>query len=207
MVVTDDQLVSQAVAGDVDSLSELLARHDRPLRERLGGKIGKPYRGAFDEDDVLQITYLEAFLRIGVFTPNGPGSFLAWLTRIAENNLRDAIRELQRHKRPPRLRAEAPAAEADSYDGLLASLSDSASSASRVLSRQEIKDLVESAISRLPPDYQKVIQLHSLERRSAPEVGEAMGRSIGAVYMLSARAQQRLAELLGESTNFFGPSG
>ena len=83
MADVDDNLISRAVDGDEDALSELLVRTDAALREQFYGRIGRRYRGAFSEDDVLQVTYLEAFLRIGQFQPNGEGSFLRWLIRIA----------------------------------------------------------------------------------------------------------------------------
>ena len=42
----------------------------------------------------MQVTYLEAFLRVTDFVPTGPNSFRLWLTRIAENNLRHYSRAL-----------------------------------------------------------------------------------------------------------------
>lgn len=75
MLTVEDKLTTAAIAGDTDALRQILRRHDAELRERLAGKIRATHRAAFDVDDVLQVTYVEAFLRIAEFMPNGRGAF------------------------------------------------------------------------------------------------------------------------------------
>jgi len=55
----------------------------------------------------------------------------------------------------------------------------------------------------LPPDYEKVVRLYDLQCKSAVEVAAELGRSEGAVYMLRARAHERLKQELGSSSQFF----
>ena len=154
-------------------------------------------------DDVMQVTYLESFLEIDRFTPQGPESFLAWVRRIAQNNLRDAIKALEREKRPPpERRVESPGGE-DSYVALYGLLGATSTTPSRVAARQEAKSILEAAIKELPPDYARVIRLYDLESRSGPEVAAAMGRSRGAIALLLIRAHDRLRERLGSATKFF----
>ncbi len=43
-------------------------------------------------DDILQETFLAASRLIAQFTYKAPGSFMAWLTRIAEHGIVDAAR-------------------------------------------------------------------------------------------------------------------
>ena len=45
-----------------------------------------------DIEDAMQVTFMEAFLRIGKFAGSDSRTFSAWLGRIAENNLCDGIR-------------------------------------------------------------------------------------------------------------------
>src|SRR5215468_5727754 len=97
----EETLLVWAVGGDEDALTTLLNSVAAQLHAETRARIGSKYSGVFDADDILQITFLEAFLRIGAFEPGPHVSFLAWLRRIAENNIRDAIRELERDKRPP----------------------------------------------------------------------------------------------------------
>ncbi len=205
MVMADsgDELLSRAVSGDQGALTALLEQCGPRVRGRLEGKIAAQWRSALDVDDVMQVTYLEAFLHIERFEPSGMGSFVAWLTRIAENNLRDAVKELGRAKRPqPKNRVRAPVGD-DSYVALCELLGATSTTPSRHAARGEVRRVLESALGELPEDYAKVIRLYDLEGRSAAEVAGAMGRSTGAVYMLRARALDRLRDGLGPESAFF----
>lgn len=65
----------------------------------------------------MQVTYTEAFLRIGTMQARNEKSFVAWLSQIAQNNLRDAIRALECGKRPnPKHRALLPDARSSVCD-------------------------------------------------------------------------------------------
>ena len=206
MDTSDEEIVRRATAGEEEALCALLARHGPGLQERLRGKIGALWQAAIDAADVMQVTYLEAFLRIRQFTPGGTGSFLAWLTRIAENNLRDSIRALERAKRPsPRHRIGGSPAE-DSVVALVEVLGYTTTTPSRDAVRREVSESVDRAVRKLPPDYATVIRLYDLEGQSADRVARVMNRSIGAVYMLRARAHDRLRELLGAESKFFTKS-
>lgn len=187
---TDESLIQAAKAGDEDALTALLERYGIVVRQGL--RINPHGGGQVDLDDVMQVTYVEAFLGIRGFQPNGPGSFLAWLRRIAENNLRDALRKLDREER--NLPRATP--DADSYTTLVARLSGTSTTPSQAARRREIQDIVEACLRNLPPDYEKVLRLYELEGLSGPEVAAAMGRTHGAVRMLLARAREHLLQLL-----------
>jgi RNA polymerase sigma-70 factor (ECF subfamily) len=203
MLQIEDRRTAAAVSGDQEALTDLLKRHDADVRERLDGTIDKAYRGALDVDDVLQVTYMEAFLRISQFTPGENGTFLAWLTRIAENNLVDAVRFLNREKRPPPGQRIQPAGGEESYMTLLSNLVGSTTTPSRAAARAEVSVIVDEALADLPADYAKAIRLYDLEGLPIEEVAQAFGRSHGAVHMLRARALDRLRELLGRAGKFF----
>jgi len=199
-----DPLVTRAVQGDSDALSELLETHGPQIEQGL--KIGRPWRSALDPGDVMQVTYLEAFMQIGNFRPEQSDSFAAWLRRIAENNLRDAIRGLERQKQPPPQRRIQPADSSDSFVGLYEQLAATSTTPSRVAAKHDIQRLLAAAIDRLPQDYAKTIRLYDIEGQSITEVSSAIGRSAGAVHMLRARAHERLGELLGTASAWFSTS-
>jgi len=201
---SDGELIQASVAGSKEALTELLCRLDPELRQRLAGKIGKKYRADFDEDDVFQVTYLEAFLRIGSVRSTGKEAFLSWLASIAGHNICDAIKALERERRPPPSRRVSNVVGHDSYVCLFATLADSQSTPSQRASRHEVKALLDAALKQLPPDYAKVVRLCDLEGMPGPQAAEAMNRSPGSIHMLKARAHDRLAEILGVSTKFFG---
>ena len=200
-------LVAAAVGGDEDALTELLNTFGTIVRDRLKGKIGQQWKSSLDEDDVMQVSYLEAFLLIQQFKPRGPGSFLAWLSQVAENNLRDALRGLQAAKRPnPKNRVQVTGGT-DSYVGLVEMLGTTEATPSRAAAKDEAASLLEVALGALPPDYERVVRLYDLEGQSAGEVAEQLGRSQGAIYMLRARAHDRLKSNLGSESQFFTDPG
>lgn len=200
---SDADLLTKAIGGDQPAMAELLRRQGPVVRARLASKMSAVWQSALDVDDVMQVTYLEAFMRITQFQPRHEGSFLAWLTLVAENNLRDAIKELERQKRPnPRNRVQAGAGD-DSYVALVEMLGATMTTPSIQAARGELKGALDQALQKLPADYAKVIRMYDLEGRDAAEVAKEIGRSPGAVYMLLARAHDRLKDVLGNESRYF----
>src|SRR5262245_54808960 len=89
----EHEALSRAVNGDRDALGALLERYGPLVEQDL--QIGQRWRGQVEPGDVMQVTYIEVFLRIGSFDLTRADSFRAWLRRVAENNLRDAIRVME----------------------------------------------------------------------------------------------------------------
>jgi RNA polymerase sigma-70 factor, ECF subfamily len=199
----EQQLLDRAILGDEESLAVLLECAGVRLRSEIQARIGITYRGVVEADDVLQVTFLEAFLRIRSFAPGNSVSFVSWLKRIADNNLRDAIRAVDREKRPSPTRRVRVAAGDDSYFSLLESLAGSATTVSQAANRNEIRQAIDEALRKLPKDYEQVLRLYELQGLSACEVAVQMGRSHGAVRMLLARARDCLGEIIGSESQYF----
>ena len=200
MEAIDERLIERAIAGDESALSMLLEGFGVQLHAELEARIAGQYQSVVGADDVLQVTCLEAFLRIRSFMPGGPGSFLSWLRRIADNNLRDAIRELECAKRfSPGKRVHSGPND-ESYASLLENIPGSNTTISRAASRRELIAVVDEALRKLPGDYEQELRLYELEGLSAPEVAGRMGRSHGAIRMLLARAREGLGTILGSAS-------
>jgi len=199
---TDQLLVAKAVLGDADALSALLTEFGPRIEQAL--RIGRRWRNVIDAGDVMQITYLEAFLQIDRFRPEQSASFESWLRRIAENNLRDAIRGLERQKELPQRRRIVPAeVDGDSFTGLFDQLIATSSTPSRTMARNDVRRVIEAALAKLPTAYAQAVRLYDLECRPIGEVAAAIGRSAGAVHMIRARAHERLGELLETAGQWF----
>ena len=203
MIRPDTELLERAVAGDPCALRPLLERYGSQVRQAIRGKIGKRWQALLDEDDVMQITYLEAFLHIEQLVARDPASFTAWLTRIAENVLRDAIRELERKKRPPPAQPMYASGRDGSNSALLATLGHTSSTPSRHAARDENAGILEGVLRKLPQDYQTAVELVDLQGQTLAAAAASMGRSVGAVHMLRLRAHQRLRELMGSESRYF----
>jgi RNA polymerase sigma factor (sigma-70 family) len=74
---------------------------------------------------------------------------------------------------------------------------------SHLAADDESRRALADALAKLPAPYAEVVRLHDLEGRPATEIAALLKRSPGAVYMLRARAMDRLRELLGSASRFF----
>ncbi len=203
-----NSLLESARRGDDEALTHLLQRVTPQLHRRVDARIGAKYRSLIGPEDVLQVSFIEAVLHLDRFDDgDDEDAFIAWLLRIAENNLRDAIRGLEAAKRPsPGGRVRRRAAN-DSYDTLIVALGATRTTPSRVAGKDEAIEYLDRAISSLPPDYAEAVRAVDLEQRPVTEVAEAMGRSPGAVYMLRSRALDALRNTLGSASRLFSFEG
>jgi RNA polymerase sigma factor (sigma-70 family) len=199
----DEDLLARAIRGEAAPLRTLLERHGPQLWQEIHADIAAPWRSLLDADDVMQVTYMEAFLQIRRLATRNTAGFVGWLRRIAQNNLRDAIKELERKKRPsPARRVHAPLGS-DSHVALVELLGATSMTPSRHVAELEAGRIINNMLKRLPPDYGTVVRLYDIEGQPISEVAAAMKRSAAAVHMLRARAHDQLRELLGAETDFF----
>lgn len=200
-----EKLVERATHGDSGALVALLEACAPRVRARIEARIAPHLRASLDADDVMQVTFIEAVMRISRFQDGGASGFQAWLGRLAENNLIDAIRSLEAARRPDPARrvTSGPRAGHESMLALIDMLSGSMTTPSRHAAKGEAISHLELALRSLPKDYERVIRMYDLEGRPMEEVAAQMGRSEGAGYMLRARAHDRLREAMGPAGNFF----
>jgi RNA polymerase sigma factor (sigma-70 family) len=211
MIETDDDLLLRAVEGDAGALRDLLKRCGPRARASIQGKIDARWRAVLDEDDVMQVAYMEAFLHLDQLTSRDIDGFTAWLARIAQNALRDALRGLQRAKRPNPVRRvhstrNGVADPAVTGAALVEILGVTTTTPSRHAATSEAIRGIDGARGRLPPDYRTVVQLVDLHGLCVADAAASMGRSTGAAHMLRARAHDRLRVTLGRAfQSFSGP--
>ena len=205
----NEAALAKAIRGDRAALVQLLEGLAPALRIRLDSKVPATLRTTVEADDVLQVTYIEVVGRIGQFKTGGYSGFRAWVNRVAENNLLDAIRAATAAKRPdPAKRAHAPRNADDSAATLIDVLAgDSKATPSRFVARGEAVMAMERMLATLPGDYAKVIRLYDLAGHAVEEVAKEMGRSTGAIFMLRARAHDRLREAMGDEGQYFSRPG
>ena len=190
-------LIAQAVAGDRAAMITLLEEWTPMLRERLSGRIPPRWRPLFSVEDLLQETYLDAFLGIGRLIAREGQSFAAWLYQIANRNLINALKMLEAEKRGGNRRPVGGPASDASYIALYDLLSGSGSTPSQHLARGEGRSALEHALSQLPGDYRLVVELYDLQGRAMEDVARTLGRSPGAAHLMRFRAHRRLEALLG----------
>lgn len=197
--------LTKALAGDRSAFVLVLEACSPRIRAKLEPKVTGAYQSHLDIDDVMQVTYIEAYTRLHRFTGGGISGFIAWLATLAEHNLIDAVRALEAAKRPDPRRKVTGAATAsrDSMVALVDLLGVSTTTPSIQAAKDEAVSHLERALKMLPRDYETVVRLYDIEGRPMEEVAKQLGRSEGAGYMLRARAHDRLREGMGPPQNFF----
>src|ERR1039458_618514 len=98
-------LLEKAKAGDRESLSQAFEQYQRRLAVLVHFKLSDHTRTFAEVDDIVQETLLRAFRDLPHFSYQSPGSFLRWLSSIADHVIVDRVRY---HGRECRAALEVP---------------------------------------------------------------------------------------------------
>ena len=187
--------------GQAQANLQVLAEAGPQVRPTSDGMISPQLRALLSTDDVMQQAYTDAFLSIQDFTYAGSESFTRWLTTLARRNGVDAIRALRAAKRGGR--HERVQTHEESVASLLDIVTGVSATPSRFVAGNEARSALEAAIHQLPDVYAKVVRRLDLEGADVSDVASELNRSQGAVYMLRARAHDRLKGILGSASQFW----
>ena len=182
------ELVLQARGGSAAALDALYARAARKLLPLIRIRLGAGLRDRLESRDILQAALLRSFEKLDSFHNERSASFMAWLARIAENEIRDQADFHGRERRD--VGQEAPLEAA-------AAVPQPVRSALSQALLAEQNERLERALETLSAEQREVILLRKLEELSFAEVGERMARSADAARMLFARAMAALTLKLG----------
>jgi RNA polymerase sigma-70 factor (subfamily 1) len=182
-------LLEKAKTGDDEALSSLFDQYRRRLIVLVHFKLSPQSRERSEVEDVVQEVCLRAFRDVGRFTYRTPGSFLSWLSAIADHVIADRARYRNRECRAGE---EVPFR---SQSNPLGPEPANSRTPSRLLGQQEAVDRLLARLSRLPEDYRQAILLARIEGLSTAQVAERMGKSREQVALLVYRAVKRFSEL------------
>lgn len=188
--------IERAALGDQPALAALLHEFGQEVRADLAGRFPDRHRSVASVEDVLQVTFADAFLSIRGKSFPRPADFVAWLKRIGRNNLHDLIRMLDAPIRGGDLRQLPldPLVESQSFVQEL--LTTQSQTPSRFMHAEESHAALQRALAALPDDYQRVVRAVYFEQQPVSAVAEEIGRSAGATHMLLARALAALRRVL-----------
>jgi RNA polymerase sigma-70 factor, ECF subfamily len=180
-------LVQRFRGGDDAAFSQLFAKYKPRLAVLVRYKLSNALRDRFEVDDILQEVFLEASRDIRSFTYRSPGSFMSWLSRIADHVIADEARMWARQKRDGgeqvRFRSESNPLGPDPVDP---------ATPSRILLQNERAERLYTLLEALPPDYRAAILMAKIECLSTDEMAQRLGRSREAASVLLCRALRRL---------------
>ena len=173
--VADAELITRCQQGDEQAFRELVERHKNMVFALI-------QRSAADRSRVEDLAQ-DVFLKIHRGLPyfRGEAKLTTWIFRIVLNLLsEDAAR--QRTAKEVALDPEVPAHEPRSID--------------RSMSDLELRDRLEKAMARLPPNYRLLIAGHYLNDVKYEELAEALDIPVGTVKTHLHRAKKQLRALL-----------
>ena len=187
------QLVILAKEGNESALSQLYMVYAERVRRILRLRMGKELRPKLDSMDLVQDALLSALGGIGDFTYKNEGDFLRWLSRIAQNALRDNLDKLHAAKRDIRKEVRLDNYRPTTGFGFVGTPGAiEATTPSAIMSKKEDLDKLEKAIDELKPEYREVIVLTKIEGLSYKEIGRRLCKSPDAVRMLVPSAMAEL---------------
>jgi len=170
--------------GDTMARDRLIRRFLHALQRWARGRLPTSARDLADTDDLVQVTLLRALDRVEAFEPKRAGSFLAYLRRILQNQIRDEFRRAVRRPRAEHLDRDP--------------LGESPSPLDAAIGKEKL-EAYEAALARLPEEQQEAVILRIEMGFTHREVAEAIGSpSMNAARMLVSRALVRLAEVMHE---------
>lgn len=169
-VAEDDAALNRrAAAGDAQAFSQLVARHERRLRDFLR-RVAGPGRS----DDLAQDCFLLAWRRAAQF--DGRGSYAGWLIRIGWRLFLD---EQRRHSSETRKRdGAALLAEATAEPGHAARLD------------------ITAVLARLAPVERAALVLCDGQGWTHEDAAAMLGLRLGTLKSIAARAKRNARALL-----------
>ena len=193
-----EQLLERAGRGDPRARQELLIGHRDRLRRMVALRLDRRLAARVDPSDIVQESLAEAHQHLSEYLVRRPLPFYAWLRQFAWERV---AKQYERHVRAQRrsvTREEAPPLPDESVAQLAQRLIASATSPSRRLLREELRDRVRSALACLKPHDREILVLRYLEGLSNAEAAAVLGLAESTAGMRHLRALERLRALLGD---------
>jgi len=173
--------VFAALSGSISAFEELQRQYS-PVIHR---KILWITRNREDADDVLQDTFLRAYVNLQSF--EGRSAFKTWLTQIAINS---ALMLVRKRRVQAKLFVE-PAASLENED-LSIDFRDASLNPEQTCDQRQRLDSISRAVQKLEPKLRSALEIWMSEGCSMKEISNALGISLSSVKARLHRARKRL---------------
>jgi RNA polymerase sigma-70 factor (ECF subfamily) len=184
----DAALAARARGGDAAAFELVMRRHNRLLFRTARGIVADDA----EAQDVVQETYLRAFMRLESF--RGDAALATWLARIAVNVALDAQR---RKGRQVALDEQGDLAAEPLPEHMMSFCAPQSENPDAAAERGQLRALLQLAIERLPPIYRSVFILRAVEEMSVDQTAFCLQVSEDVVKTRYLRARSLLRDALG----------
>jgi RNA polymerase sigma-70 factor (ECF subfamily) len=172
--------------GDEEAFSLLFQKYRPRLAVLIYYKLSPELSRRVEVDDILQEVFFAAAREIEGFAYRSPGSFMSWLSRIADHVIIDAARFEGRQKRHAaemlRFRSASNPGGPEPIDS---------HTPSRAYAEKEAVERLLERLNALPEDYRLAILLAKVEGLTTQEMAERLGKSREVAALLLHRALRR----------------
>ncbi|SNT42326.1 RNA polymerase sigma-70 factor, ECF subfamily [Granulicella rosea] len=190
----EQQMIAAILAGESRLFHELI----RPYERNVYAMAFSFLRNEADAEDASQEAFLRAFRNLSGF--RGEAKFGTWLVSIVLNEARSRLR------RKNTVKMESLEEDPDKPGHISpALLRDWREIPSESLERQEIKLLLQEAVTSLPPIYREVFVLRDVEELSTNEAAEILQISVAAIKVRLHRARLMLQKHLAPQLKQLNP--
>ena len=191
------ELVKRAQAGSDEALSSLFQRYYERVRRIVRIRLGSRLRSRMESGDILQDTFMSALGSFDHFEMRDEASFIQWLSRIAENQIRDAADYVKAAKRDVAREVPLAGTGPDSDESMGIDPVASGMLPADALSIGEQTLVVEQCLEQLSDEYRELVVLRDYVGMSWDQIAEVTGRpSPDAARMKHATAMASLARLV-----------
>lgn len=189
-------LVSRAQQGDSDAYHQLYARYYDRVRRIVSMRMGERLRAVADVEDLVQDTFVAAVQAFPRFEARDAGSFVHWLSKLAENQIRAAVDHARAERRDPaRERILGDLRRAVETGTLTVEVAANTTLPPERAARAEERAIVEETIARLEPAQREAILLRDWEGLPWADVARELGKPTEDAARMAY--QRAMVELLG----------
>lgn len=190
--IPDEQLIINFVKGDDISFQNLVDRY----KTKVYGLALRLTKNNEDAEEVLQDVFITVYRKIDSF--QGNSKFSSWLYRVTANS---AFMKLRKNKQSRYISFEDVIATKDNE--LLANTHNPIAELEEDMNVANLRENLENAISKLPPDYRAVYILRDIDELSNKEVSEILHLGIPAIKSRLHRSRLMLQKKLFSAYNEF----
>lgn len=184
-LMEEEELISKAREGDRKAMALLVKKYEQTIYNFAF----KLCRNRDRAEHSMQETFMSMVKNLNQF--DGKSKLSTWLYTIVSNNCLMLARSQKKH--------EYTSLEDDEALISDAGITDWSFTPDKIAENNELKDLLDEAIKKLPPDYKTVFLLRDVEGLSTEETAEVTRLSVPAVKSRLHRARAFLRNEIGKT--------
>ncbi len=199
--LTEQRVVTTPEPRLQDLVTQLITERSETLRKWFARRLPAALDPAADPDDLVQETSMRAWLGAGRLRSDHPGSMWAWIMKIAERVLLEAIRSAQAHGQTSR-----PAGAQVHVVALTQVLRIAGPPNAAGAEFERVQRALAVAFNALTPNRRLVLELHYVDGLSYKQIAQRLNKSERAVRDLVRFGREQLRQRFARAFKRLGRS-